>query len=48
MTREIFLHDPAQKQQHGKSNLIVGAKLHSVQLNMFSVETGELDPDIYP
>ena len=35
-----------KKQQHGKSNLIVSAKLHSVQLSMFSVETGELGPDI--
>ena len=35
-----------KKQQHGKSNLIVSDKLHSVQLSMFSVGTGELDPEI--
>ena len=35
------------KNNNMESPMIVGAKLHSVQLNMFSVETGELDPDIY-
>jgi len=35
-----------KKQQHGKSNLIVSDKLHSVQLSMFSVGTGELGPEI--